>query len=63
MPQQKKLLPFLPGSLLNVLVVLHVVFYITRYMYGARCQDFALSASFVSELECFDGSEVTAKRQ
>ena len=45
----------------NVLVVLHVVFYITRYMYGARCQDFALSASFVSELECFDGSEVTGK--
>ena len=47
----------------NVLVVLQVVFYITRYMCGARCQDFALSASFVSELECFDGSEVTAKRQ
>ena len=47
----------------NVLVVLQVVFYITRYMYGARCQDFALSASFVSELKCFDGSEVTAKRQ
>ena len=45
----------------NVLVVLHVVFYITRYMHGARCQDFALSASFVSELECFDGSEVTGK--
>ena len=47
----------------NVLVVLHVAFYITRYMYGARCQDFALLASFVSELECFDGSEVTAKKQ
>ena len=46
----------------NVLVfVLHVVFYITRYMNGARRQDFALSASFVSELECFDGSEVTGK--
>ena len=45
----------------NVLVVLQVVFYIMRYMYGARCQDFALSASFVSELECFDGSEVTRK--
>ena len=46
----------------NVLVfVLHVVFYVTRYMNGARRQDFALSASFVSELECFDGSEVTGK--
>ena len=45
----------------NVLVVLQVVFYITRYLYGARCRDFALSASFVSELECFDGSEVTGK--
>ena len=30
-------------------------------MYDARRQDFALSASFVSELECFDGSEVTGK--
>ena len=27
----------------------------------ARRRDFALSASFVSELECFDGSEVTGK--
>ena len=36
----------------NVLVfVLRVVFYGTRYMYDARHQDFALSASFVSELE------------
>ena len=30
-------------------------------MYDARRRDFALSASFVSELECFDGSEVTGK--
>ena len=30
-------------------------------MYDARCQDFALSASFVSELKCFDDSEVTEK--
>ena len=46
----------------NLLVfVLHVVFYVTRYMYDARRRDFALSASFVSELECFDGSEVTGK--
>ena len=46
----------------SVLVfVLRVVFYVTRYMYDARRQDFALSASFVSELECFDGSEVTGK--
>ena len=35
----------------KVLFVLHVVFYITRYMYGARRQDF----------ESFDGSEVTGK--
>ena len=41
--------------------VLRFVFYVTRYMYDARRQDFALSASFVSELECFDGSEVTGK--
>ena len=46
----------------NLLVfVLRVVFYVTRYMYDARRRDFALSASFVSELECFDGSEVTGK--
>ena len=46
----------------DVLVfVLRVVFYITPYMYGARRQDFMLSASFVSELEWFDGSEVTGK--
>ena len=46
----------------NVIVfVLRVVFYVTLYMYDARRQDFALSASFVSELECFDGSEVTGK--
>ena len=33
----------------SVLVfVLRVVFYLTRYMYDARRQDFALSASFVS---------------
>ena len=34
---------------------------ITRYMYmyDARSWNFSLSASFVSELECFDGSEVT----
>ena len=41
--------------------LLRLVFYVTRYMYDARRQDFALSASFVSELECFDGSEVTGK--
>ena len=35
--------------------------YVTRYMYDARRRDFALSSSFVSELECFDGSEVTGK--
>jgi len=46
----------------NVLVfVSRVVFYITRYMYGARRQDFVLSASFVSELAWFDGSEMTGK--
>ena len=46
----------------NLLVfVLRVVFYVTRYMYDARRRDFALSASFVSELECFDGSEETGK--
>ena len=46
----------------NVLVsVLRVVFYVTRHMYDARRQDFALSASFGSELKCFDGSEVTGK--
>ena len=45
----------------NVLVfVLLVVFYVTRYMYDARfCVP--LSPSFVSELECFDGNEVTGK--
>ena len=36
----------------NVLVfVLHVVFCVTQYMYDARRQDFALSASFVSQLK------------
>ena len=46
----------------NVLVfVLRVVFFVTRYLYDARRRDFALSASFLSELECFDGSEVTGK--
>ena len=46
----------------SVLVsVLRVVFYVTQYMYDARRQDFASSASFVPELECFDGSEVTGK--
>ena len=46
----------------NALVfVLRVVFYVTRYMCDARRQDFALSASFVSDVECFDGSEVTRK--
>ena len=50
----------------NVLVfVLRVMFFhlivyiVTRYMYDAVRRDFALSASFV--LECFDGSEVTAR--
>ena len=34
----------------NVLVfVYYVVFSVTRYMYDARCRDFALSASFVQE--------------
>ena len=46
----------------NVLVFVYcVVFSVTRYMYDAWRRDFALSASFVSELECFDGSEVTGK--
>ena len=46
----------------NVLVlVLRVVFHVTRHMHDAQRRDFALSASFVSELECFDGSEVTGK--
>ena len=46
----------------NVLVFVYcVVFSVTRYMYDAWRRDFALSASFVSELECFDGSEVTRK--
>ena len=46
----------------NVLVfVLRVVFFVTRYLYDARRREFALSASFLSELECFDGSEVTGK--
>ena len=46
----------------NVLVfVSRVVFYVTRYMHDARRRNFALSASFVSELECFDGSEVTGE--
>ena len=36
-------------NFVSVLVfVLRVVFYVTRYMYDARRQDFALSASFVS---------------
>ena len=50
----------------NVLVFLllvmfyHLIVYIvTRYMYHAVRQDFALSANFV--LECFDGSEVTTR--
>ena len=50
----------------NVLVfVLRVVFFhlivyiVTWYMYDAMRRDFALSASFL--LECFDGSEVTAR--
>ena len=41
--------------------VLRVVFFVTRYVQDARRRDFVLSASFVSELECFDGSEVTGK--
>ena len=46
----------------NVLVFVYcVVFSVTRYMYDAWSRDFALSASFVSELECFDGSEVARK--
>ena len=47
----------------NILVfVLRVVFFVTRYMgYDTWHRDFALSASFVSELECFDGSEVRGK--
>ena len=46
----------------NVLVFVYcVVFSVTWYTYDARRRDFALSVSFVSELECFDGSEVTRK--
>ena len=38
----------------SVLVfVFRVVFYVTRYIYDARRQDFALSASFVSQLRVF----------
>ena len=33
------------------------MYIVTRYMYDALRQDFAISASFV--LECFGGSEVT----
>ena len=46
---------------INVLVfVLRVVFYVTRYMYDARRQDFALSASFVSEQEgAYSGKQVS----
>ena len=36
-----------------------IVYIVTRYMYDTVRRDFALSASFV--LECFDGSEVTAR--
>ena len=43
-------------------VFFHVISCVTRYMYDARRQDFALSASFVSEFNgVFDGSEVTGK--
>ena len=42
-------------------LVLRAVIFVARYMYDARRQDFALSASFVSELERFHGSEVTGK--
>ena len=43
-------------------VFFHVIFFcVARYMYDARRRDFALSTSFVPELECFDGSEVTGK--
>ena len=45
----------------ELVFVLCVVFYVTRYMYDARRQDFALSGSFISELECFDGTDVTGK--
>ena len=39
---------------INVLVfVLRVVFYVTQYMHDAWRQDFALSASFVSQLRVF----------
>ena len=41
--------------------VLRAVFYVTRYMHDARRRDFALSASFVSELDSFDGSKVARK--
>ena len=38
----------------SVLVfVFRVVFYVTRYIYDARRQDFALSTSFVSQLRVF----------
>ena len=35
------------------------MYIVTRYMYDALRQDFAISASFV--LECFGGSEVTTR--
>ena len=45
----------------EIVFVLRVVFFVTRYVQDSRRRDFVLSASFVSELECFDGSEVTGK--
>ena len=41
-------------------MIFHLIVYIvTRCMYDAVRQDFALSASFV--LECFNGSEMTTR--
>ena len=39
---------FSRGTVSVLIFVLRVVFYVTRYMYDARRQDFALSASFAS---------------
>ena len=44
---------------LRVVFIHLIVYFVTRYTNDAVRRDFALSASFV--LECFDGSEVTAR--
>ena len=51
---------FSRGTVSVLIFVLRVVFYVTRYMYDARRQDFALSASFVSEQEgAYSGKQVS----